>query len=105
MGLSPDFKEGLKELKSKINFILTQKCTQMERDKSPMTKRKEKFLENYKEINDNEALKQILYAQSLQVEKLEKIRFNLSILVWWIVGIPIITFLFFLIYGGFGALS
>jgi hypothetical protein len=76
----------------------------MGKDKIPMTKKKAKFLETYSELDDSETLKQILYAHSLQIEKLEKIRSNISILTWWIVGIPILIFLFLLLFGGLGAL-
>lgn len=74
----------------------------MGQDRIPMTKKKAKFLETYSELNDSETLKQILYAKSLQIEKLEKIRSNISILTWWIVGIPILIFLFFLLFGLLG---
>ena len=74
----------------------------MRQDKIPMTKKKAKFLETYSELNDSETLKQILYAKSLQIEKLEKIRSNISILTWWVVGIPILIFLFFLLFVGLG---
>jgi hypothetical protein len=73
-------------------------------DKLPMTNKKAKFLEKYSELDDSGILKEILYAHSLQIEKLEKMRSNISILTWWIVGIPILIFLFLLLFGGLGAL-
>lgn len=72
----------------------------MVKDKIPMTKKKIKFIETYGNLNDSETLKEILFAQTLKVEKLEKIRSNTSMLVWWLVIIPIILVLMFLFLGG-----
>lgn len=44
----------------------------MGQDKIPMTKKRIKFLETYNDLDDSETLKEILYAHTLQVEKLEK---------------------------------
>ncbi len=76
----------------------------MGQNKIPMTKKKIKFLETYSDLDDSSTLKEILFAHTLQVEKLERIRSNTSILVWWLVAIPIILFILIIFFGGFGAL-
>lgn len=76
----------------------------MGQDKIPMTKKRIKFLETYGDLDDSETLKELLYSNSLQVEKLEKIRSNTSMLVWWLVAIPIIFVIFAFVFGGFGTL-
>lgn len=76
----------------------------MGKDKIPMTKNRIKFLEMYSDLDDSETLKEILFAHTLQVEKLEKIRSNTSMLVWWLVAIPILFFIIILFFGGLGAL-
>tara|TARA_R110002049_G_C8988447_1_gene548838 strand:- start:62 stop:295 length:234 start_codon:yes stop_codon:yes gene_type:complete len=76
----------------------------MGQDKIPMTKKRIKFLETYGDLDDSETLKELLYANSLQVEKLEKIRSNTSMLVWWLVAIPILFFIIILFFGGLGSL-
>jgi len=76
----------------------------MGQDKIPMTKKRIKFLETYSDLDDSETLKELLFANTLQVEKLEKIRSNTSMLVWWLVAIPILFFIIVLFFGGFGAL-
>ena len=76
----------------------------MGQDKIPMTKKRIKFLETYGDLDDSETLKELLYANGLQVEKLEKIRSNTSMLVWWLVAIPIIFVILAFVFGGFGAL-
>lgn len=73
----------------------------MGKEKIPMTKNRIKFLETYNDLDDSETLKEILYAHTLQVEKLEKIRSNTSILVWWLVAIPIILVIIIVLFGGF----
>lgn len=76
----------------------------MEQQKIPMTKKRMKFLVTYAELDHSEILKEILYANTLQLEKLEKIRSNASILVWWLVAIPIILVIIIFFLGGLGAL-
>lgn len=76
----------------------------MGQDKIPMTKKRIKFLETYSDLDDSETLKELLFANTLQVEKLEKIRSNTSMLVWWLVAIPIIFVILAFVFGGFGAL-
>jgi len=76
----------------------------MGQDKIPMTKKRIKFLETYSDLDDSETLKELLFANTLQVEKLEKIRSNTSMLVWWLVAIPILFFIIILFFGGLGAL-
>jgi hypothetical protein len=53
----------------------------------------------------NELLKELISAQKLQNDKLERIRANTSKLVWWLVAIPILIVLFSLLFGGCSVLS
>lgn len=76
----------------------------MGQNEIPMTKKRIKFLKTYSDLDDSEILKEILFANSLQVEKLEKIRSNTSMLVWWLIAIPIIFFIIIIFFGGLGAL-
>ena len=76
----------------------------MGQDKIPMTKKRIKFLEIYSDLDDNEILKEILFTNTLQIEKLEKTRSNTSMLVWWLIAIPIIFGIIIMFIGGFGAL-
>ncbi len=64
-----------------------------------MTSTRIKFLETYGEFDEAKTLHEILFAQQLQIKKLERIRSNTSILVWWLVAIPIVIFLIALISG------
>lgn len=76
----------------------------MGQDKIPMTKKRIKFLKTYADLDDSEILRELLFLNQLQLDKLEKIRSNSSMLVWWLVAIPVIMVIVVLIFGGFGAL-
>ena len=55
-----------------------------------MTPKRNKFILTYNDYDDSETLKELLFANQLQLEKLERIRANTSILVWWLVALPVI---------------
>ena len=76
----------------------------MGQEKIPMTKKRTEFLATYGDLDNTEMLREILFAQSLQIEKQERIRYNLSILVWWVVGLPILYFIIMLFFGRLGTL-
>ena len=76
----------------------------MGQEKIPMTNKRMKFLETYNDLDNSQTLKELLFAHTLQIEKLEKIRSNTSVLVWWLVAIPILLFVIILFFGGLGAL-
>ena len=65
----------------------------MGQNEIPMTKKRIKFLKTYSDLDDSEILKE-----------LEKIRSNTSMLVWWLIAIPIIFFIIIIFFGGLGAL-
>jgi hypothetical protein len=70
-----------------------------------MTPKRIKFIETYNKWDDSNILKEILFAQQLQLDKLNKlenIRSNTSILAWWLVAIPIILFILALVFGVIG---
>lgn len=51
---------------------------------------KEKFLERYKDKDQNELLIELIWELRKSNGKNEKIRENTSKLVWWLIAIPII---------------
>ncbi|MAX71848.1 MAG: hypothetical protein CMC76_12255 [Flavobacteriaceae bacterium] len=59
--------------------------------------KKLKFLQSYEGYDTDQLLKELLYYQKTQIEKLEKVRSNTSTLVWWLVAIPIIFGILFFI--------
>tara|TARA_R100000789_G_C3008645_1_gene150716 strand:+ start:910 stop:1113 length:204 start_codon:yes stop_codon:yes gene_type:complete len=59
--------------------------------------KKLKFLQSYEGYDTEQLLKELLYYQKTQIEKLEKVRSNTSTLVWWLVAIPIIFGILFFI--------
>lgn len=58
-----------------------------------------RFKERFGDLNDSDTLKEILFAQHLQFEKLEKIRSNTSVLVWWLIAVPLIVGMILLFMG------
>ena len=76
----------------------------MENKERKLSPRKAKFYENYKGLNENELLVEILFAQELiydRLNKLENIRSNTSNLVWLVIAPIIIALIigFFSIVG------
>ena len=65
-----------------------------------MTPKRIKHLEMFGELNNNEALIEMLFAQQLIIEKLEDIRSNTSKLVWWLVALPVILGILIFALGG-----
>jgi type IV secretory pathway component VirB8 len=52
---------------------------------------KRKWFDDYfKDFTESEIQKEILFAQQLTIDKLEKVRSNTSKIVWWLIVIPII---------------
>ena len=62
----------------------------MKKEEQKLTPKRKKFNEKYIEYSDDEIQKEILFAQQLNIDKLEKIRANTSNLVWFLIVIPII---------------
>jgi len=56
----------------------------MAQNKIPTTKKRTRFLQTYGDLDNNETLKEILFAQEVQIDKLERIRSNTSVLVWFL---------------------
>ena len=48
------------------------------------------FNERFDELNDSEIQKEILFAKYLNIDKLQRIRVNTSVLIWFLIIIPII---------------
>ena len=55
-----------------------------------MTPKRIHFIKTYSEFDDSQTLKEILFAQKEQLDKLERIRTNTSVLVWFLVALPFI---------------
>ncbi|NRD19839.1 hypothetical protein HNV08_07235 [Winogradskyella eckloniae] len=72
-------------------------------DKIKLTPKRITFIKTYNDFNNEEILRELLFAQQLQIDKLEKIRSNTSKLVWWLIALPII-FGFFTMLLGLGRL-
>lgn len=69
------------------------------KDDIKLTPKKITFLKTYNQLDDSATLKEILFAHQIQIEKLEKIRSNTSTLVWWLVALPIIFTILFVVMG------
>lgn len=68
--------------------------------------KREHFRKEYSDFNDKDLMIELLVANSAQIDKLEKVRSNLSKIVWFFIGIPILFFVLILFFGGLaGALS
>ena len=61
----------------------------MEEKEKGLSKRKW-FDDYFKDFTESEIQKEILFAQLLTNDKLEKVRSNTSKIVWWLIVIPII---------------
>ena len=48
------------------------------------------FNERFDDLNDSDIQKEILFAKYLNIDKLERIRVNTSVLIWFLIIIPII---------------
>ncbi|MBB3124538.1 hypothetical protein FHS04_002061 [Mesoflavibacter sabulilitoris] len=64
-----------------------------------LTSKRAKFIKTYSDFDDHDTLKELLYTHQLQLDKLERIRSNTSMLVWWLVAIPIIFGILIFIFG------
>ncbi|WP_033961264.1 hypothetical protein [Psychroserpens jangbogonensis] len=67
-----------------------------------MTPKRIKFMQTYNDYDDSQTLKELLFANQLQLEKLdklEKIRSNTSVLVWWLIVIPLVLGILIFLFG------
>ena len=48
------------------------------------------FEEQRKECSDRELQMELLYAQQILIEKMDKVRGNTNTLVWWLIVLPFI---------------
>ena len=62
----------------------------MKKEQQKLTPKRKRFNEKYNEFTESEIQKELLFAQQLTIDKLEKIRANTSNLVWFLIVIPII---------------
>lgn len=72
--------------------------------KTELEKAKEKFNEKYSEYSENQLLIEQLYNQAIIKDKTERIRYNTSVLVWFLVVTPIcLSILSLIIYALFNS--
>ena len=62
----------------------------MKKKEQKLPPKRYEFNEKYYDFTKSEIQKELLFTQQLTIEKLEKIRANTSILVWFLIVIPII---------------
>jgi len=67
-------------------------------EKKKTSPRRKWFDDYFKDFTESEIQKEILFAQQLTIDKLEKVRSNTSKIVWWIIVIPIIVVVIFGIF-------
>ena len=68
------------------------------------TRRQEYFEKQRIQWSDRDIQLEILYAQQIQIDKLEKIRANTNTMIWWLIAIPIILAILLVLLGGAAAL-
>lgn len=56
----------------------------------PLTPKKQKFKDKYHALPDRDIALEQLYAQHVTVEKLEAIRKNTATLIWFLIVVPIV---------------
>lgn len=72
--------------------------------KTELEKAKEKFNEKYSEYSESQLLIEQLYNQAIIKDKTERIRYNTSVLVWFLVVTPIcLSILSLIIYALFSS--
>lgn len=54
------------------------------------TPRRNRFMLTYGHMDEKEMLREMLFAQQIQIDKLERTRSNTSTLVWFLVAIPFV---------------
>jgi len=66
----------------------------------PHSHRKKKFMEHYSKLSEQDYKLELLYSQQMTRHKLEKIRANLSIIIWTIATLILVAIIctFFVIY-------
>lgn len=70
----------------------------MENKKEKLTQKELAFNEKYQNHSEAEIQKEILYTQKILIEKTEKVRKNTSTLVTFLVAIPLIFGLLYLVF-------
>jgi len=54
------------------------------------SKKQRLFEDQRRELSDREIQIELLYAQQIMINKLDKVRGNTNTLIWWLIAIPII---------------
>jgi len=62
----------------------------MKSQENTISGKRKLFNERFDELSDSDIQKEILFAKYLNIDKLERIRVNTSVLIWFLIIIPII---------------
>lgn len=71
----------------------------MANPKNQTSKQLSKYFENHSELSDREIQLKILYTQEKQLEKLKEVKLNTFILALFLVVIPLIVLIIYLLLG------
>ncbi|QCX40610.1 hypothetical protein FF125_20000 [Aureibaculum algae] len=66
----------------------------------PHSHRKKKFMDHYSKLSEQDYKLEVLYSQQITRQKLEKIRANLSIIIWTMATFIVVAIIctFFVVY-------
>ena len=66
----------------------------------PHAHRKKKFMDHYSKLSEQDYKLEVLYSQQMTRQKLEKIRANLSIIIWTMATFIVVAIIctFFVVY-------
>ena len=63
----------------------------MKKKEKELTPKRKYFNDKYKDLTESEIQKELLFAQQLTIDKLEKVRTNTSNLVWFLIVLRLIV--------------
>ena len=65
----------------------------------PLKSPREKFVEHHQTFTEKDLMIELLWKKHLALDKLERTRSNTSTLIWWLVVLPFIFGLIFMMLG------
>ena len=97
---NPEAIQAAEEEIKKRNIIIDEsKIVENKKSTTPkLTPKRKAFNNRYGELTESEIQKEILFTQRLALDKLYRIRKNTSILVWFLIVLPIIIGILFAIF-------
>ena len=69
---------------------MEEKTEKVKKHEIKNTPRRNRFMLTYGHMDEKEMLREMLFAQQIQIDKLERTRKNTSTLVWFLVAIPFV---------------